>query len=197
MKDGLTTTANLKIVTGEDGNKYGIITLSKYLIRYATDRFMDIQIIDDVTSGLKIPKSALVSKELYVIPKEYGAEGGDAQKIGFNLQIKSEGKITNEFYYPSVAYSDNNNYYVSTTLFEQGDILTAMDSNETYVIRKTQKFMGVYNINNGYTIFIRVNILDTTDEYYIVESGDTYGLKVYDRIVLDGKQVSENQIIFQ
>lgn len=197
LKDGLNTTANFKIVKGEDGNKYGIITLSKYLIRYAMDRFMDIQIIDDVTSGLKIPKTALVSKELYVIPKKYGAEGGDDQKIGFNLQVKSEGKTTNEFYYPSIAYSDDNHYYVSTALFEPGAILTAMDSNETYSIGKTQKFMGVYNINNGYTVFIRVNILDTTDEYYIVESGDNYGLRIYDRIVLDGSQVSENQIIFQ
>ena len=193
----MNTTANFKIVKGEDGNKYGIITLSKYLIRYAMDRFMEVQIIDDVTSGLKIPKTALVSKELYVIPKKYGAAGGDDQKIGFNLQVKSEGKTTNEFYYPSIAYSDDNHYYVSTALFEPGAILTAMDSNETYSIGKTQKFMGVYNINNGYTVFIRVNILDTTDEYYIVESGDNYGLRIYDRIVLDGSQVSENQIIFQ
>lgn len=197
LKDDLNTTANFDIVKGSDGSKYGIITLSKYLIRYATDRFIDIQIINDVTTGLKIPKSSLVSKNLYIIPKKYGAEGGNSDKIGFNRQVISDGKITNEFYYPQIAYSDDDNYYVSTSLFEKGDILTAMDSNETYAVGKTQKFVGVYNINNGYTVFIRVNILDTTDEYYIVESGDNYGLEIYDRIVLDGSQVSENQIIFQ
>ena len=82
-------------------------------------------------------------------------------------------------------------------MFNEGDILTAMDSTEVYSIGKTQDFVGVYNINNGYTVFVRINILDTTDEYYIVESGDNYGLSVYDRIVLDGSKVSENQIIFQ
>lgn len=81
--------------------------------------------------------------------------------------------------------------------FENGDVLTAIDSSEQYIIGKTQDFVGVYNINNGYTVFVRVNILESTDEYYIVKQGDIYGLSLYDRIVLDGSTVSENQIIFQ
>ena len=36
LKDNLTTTANFKIVKGKDKKKYGVITLSKYAIRYAT-----------------------------------------------------------------------------------------------------------------------------------------------------------------
>ena len=197
LKDGLTTTANIIVVKGQDRKYYGIITLSKYMIRYVTDRFVNIQIIDDVSKGLKIPKTSLVSKSLYVIPKSYGAEGGNSDKIGFNRQVKIEGKITNEFYYPTIAYSDKDNYYVSTALFENGDVLTAIDSSEQYIIGKTQDFVGVYNINNGYTVFVRVNILESTDEYYIVKQGDIYGLSLYDRIVLDGSTVSENQIIFQ
>lgn len=197
LKDGLSTTANIKVIKGEDKNNYGIITLSKYMIRYATDRFVNIQILDDISSGLKIPKTSLVSKQLYVIPKKYGGEGADSEQIGFNRQVRIEGKNTYEIYYPTIAYSDEDNYYVSTALFNQGDILTAVDSEEQYVVGKTQKFVGVFNINNGYTVFIRVNILESTDEYYIVEQGDLYGLALYDRIVLDGTSVSENQIIFQ
>ena len=33
------------------------------MIRYVTDRFVNIQIIDDVSKSLKIPKTSLVSKE--------------------------------------------------------------------------------------------------------------------------------------
>ena len=48
-----------------------------------------------------------VSKNLFAIPKQYGAKGGDSDKVGFNRQIRDEnGNITNEFYYPQVAYSD-------------------------------------------------------------------------------------------
>ena len=169
LKDGLTTTANIKVVKGQDRKYYGIITLSKYMIRYVTDRFVNIQIIDDVSKGLKIPKTSLVSKSLYVIPKSYGAEGGNSDKIGFNRQVKIEGKITNEFYYPTIAYSDKDNYYVSTALFENGDVLTAIDSSEQYIIGKTQDFVGVYNINNGYTVFVRVNILESTENQIIFQ----------------------------
>ena len=56
--------------------------------------------------------------------------------------------------------------------------------------------MGVYNINNGYTVFKIIQILDTIDEYYIVAK-ENNGLKIYDRIVLEAAKVSENQIIFQ
>ena len=57
--------------------------------------------------------------------------------------------------------------------------------------------LELYNINNGYTVFVQVTILGETDEYYIVESGEKYGLSVYDHIVLDSSKVKENQIIFQ
>ncbi|MFQ9515434.1 MAG: HlyD family efflux transporter periplasmic adaptor subunit [Eubacterium sp.] len=198
LKDGLSTTANFKIVKGADKKKYGIITLSKYIVRYASDRFIDIQILDDVTSGLKIPKTSLVSKKLYVIPKEYGEEGANSSdKIGFRLRTTENGKTTENFYYPTVAYSDDDNYYVSTSLFDEGAVLSGLETNEPFVIGRTQEFVGVYNINNGYTVFVRVKILDTTDEYYIVKAENQYGLTNYDRIVLDASQVSENQIVFQ
>lgn len=56
--------------------------------------------------------------------------------------------------------------------------------------------MGAYNINNGYTVFTVVSILDSTDEYNIIKIMD-YSLKIYDRIVLDASKVTENQVIYQ
>ena len=50
--------------------------------------------------------------------------------------------------------------------------------------------------DSGYTVFEIIQILDTIDEYYIIEK-ESSGLKIYDRIVLDASKVSENQIIFQ
>ena len=136
LKDGLTTTANIKVVKGQDRKYYGIITLSKYMIRYVTDRFVNIQIIDDVSKGLKYRKPHLFPR-VCGYSKSYGAEGGNSDKIGFNRQVKVERKkITNEFYYPTIAYSDKDNYYVSTALFENGDVLTAIDSSEQYIIGK-------------------------------------------------------------
>ena len=81
--------------------------------------------------------------------------------------------------------------------FAKGDILIKNDSTERCAINATQKLMGVYNINNGYTVFRQINILAETNDYYIVESSTPYGLLEYDHIVLDSDDVSENQIIFQ
>ena len=196
LKDNLTTTANLKIIKGADGNKYGVITLAKYAVRYATDRFLDIEIVETPKVGLKIPKSSIISNELYVIPKEYSKKGKDDVSIGFNIQNSNRKKDDSEIYYPPIAHSDENNYYVSKAYFNEGDVITKSDSHSNYIIGKTQKFMGVYNINNGYTVFEIVNILDTIDEYYIVKK-EQDGLKIYDRIALNAGNVSENQIIFQ
>ena len=196
IKDNLTTTANLKIVKGADENQYGVVTLAKYVVRYATDRFLDIEIVETPKNGLKIPKSSVVTNELYVIPKEYSKKGKDDVSIGFNIQNSDRNENDSEIYYPPIAYSDENNYYVSKSYFNEGDVITKSDSHANYVIEKTQKFMGVYNINNGYTVFEIIQILDTIDEYYIIEK-ESSGLKIYDRIVLDASKVSENQIIFQ
>ncbi len=196
LKDNLTTTANLDIIKGADGNKYGVITLAKYVVRYATDRFLNIEIVEQPKVGLKIPKSSVVSNELYVIPKEYSKKGEDDVSIGFNVQSSNRKKSDSEIYYPPIAYSDENNYYVSKSYFDEGDVITKSDSHSNYVVERTRKFMGVYNINNGYTVFKIVQILDTIDEYYIVAK-ENIGLKIYDRIVLEAAKVSENQIIFQ
>lgn len=196
LKDNVTTTANFEIVKGTDKNKYGIITMARYMVRYAEDRFINFQIINQVTTGFKIPKSSIVVKELYSIPKSYGVEGEhDNENIGFRIKKIDNGITTEEFYYPAITYSDDDNYYVSKTEFKTGDIITGLETKKPYVIGKTKSFNGVYNINNGYTVFMRVKITDTTDEYYIVESESNYGLENYDRIVLDSSKVKENQII--
>lgn len=197
LKDNVTTTANFKIIKGADKNKYGIITLSKYMVRYATDRYLNLQIVDNVTSGFKIPKSSIVTKKLFIIPKEYGLEGDHTDDtVGFRLKTIVDGVSEEKFLYPTVTYSDEENYYVSQSYFKTGDII--LDPyDKTYVIGKTKAFKGVYNINNGYTMFMRIKITDTTDEYYIVESESNYGLENYDRIVLDASTVKENQIVYQ
>ena len=62
----------------------------------------------------------------------------------------------------------------------------------------TQYVQGVYNINRGYTVFRRIEILSSNDEYYTIKKGTDYGLSVYDHIVLDANAVTGNgMIIYQ
>ena len=50
--------------------------------------------------------------------------------------------------------------------------------------------------NKGYTQFRQINILYQNEEYALVEQGTSYGLTVYDHIVLNGSAVDEDQIIY-
>ena len=70
------------------------------------------------------------------------------------------------------------------------------DSDETYTVSEKASLTGVYNMNNGYADFTKINVLYSNKEYSIVESGTNYGLRVYDHIVLDGESVNEDEFVF-
>lgn len=81
-KDNVTTTADFSLVN-HDGNYYGRLSLDKYMIRYASERFLDIELVTASKSGLKIPVSAVTESEFYTIPKEYLTTGGNSNNSGF------------------------------------------------------------------------------------------------------------------
>lgn len=86
-------------------------------------------------------------------------------------------------------------YYMDTSVLKTGDVLYKTDSQDTYTVSKRATLIGVYNVNKGYADFKQINILYQNDEYSIVKANTTYGLNVYDYIVLDGSAVSDDQII--
>ena len=51
-------------------------------------------------------------------------------------------------------------------------------------------------MNKGYAVFRQINILDQNEEYCIVSQGTSYGLQAFDYIVLDGKSVKEEEILY-
>lgn len=68
----LSTSVNFEIFTGTDGNTYGKLSLGRYMVQYAGQRYLEVTIHDnDVKNGLKIPKSAVIESSFYTIPKEY------------------------------------------------------------------------------------------------------------------------------
>ena len=93
--------------------------------------------------------------------------------------------------------SDNGEVYISRDDISEGTVLIKPESSETYTVGKTKTLQGVYNINKGYAVFKKVNILCENDEYYIVQEGESYGLYNYDHIVQDGSSVKAEEVLFQ
>lgn len=197
MEDGISAVGDFKI-KDIDGKKYGVVSLNQYMIRYVSKRFTDIQIIEDEIQGLKIPKTSITQKEFFTIPIDYATNGGNSTDTGFLVEVYDDkGNKSTKFVSPEIYNKTQTDYYVSKDIFKAGDIILKPDSTDTFTISNVATLIGVYNINNGYCVFREINIIGETSEYYIVESGTTYGLLVYDHIVLDSSKVSEDQVVYQ
>lgn len=197
LKDDITVNADFEIVNLADGS-YGKFTLSRFLSRYAKDRFLEIRIIEDEVSGLKVPKSAVVEKEFYKVPIDYLTNGGNQDNSGFNVERKTQkGESSVVFVTPTLYDEDDEYYYIDDSTISPGETIVKNDSNERYTIGESKPLKGVYNINAGYAMFRRIEILTESNGYYIIEPKTDYGVVIYDHIVLDGSMVKENQVIFQ
>lgn len=194
-KDNITATASLDIKKSGKMN-FGLLTFNSSMIRYAQERYLDLELILEDESGLKIPKSAVVKKEFYLVPVDYLTYGGNSNSIGVLLKTKNDNA---KFQDVSVYYEDTETgmVYLNPLEFDKNIILIKPDSSETYQLGKTQNLQGVFNINKGYALFKQIQILCESDEYYIVEEGSDYGLSNYDHIALDGTSVTENDVVFK
>ena len=177
-----------------NGSYLGYLTFDNSMVRYAQDRFVDVELILEDQSGLKIPKSAVTTRKFYTIPDDYLTQGGNSNASGV---LVDTGKEHAEFQTINIYYHDTVNglVYVSQDDFKENTILRKPDSEDTYKIAKTGKLKGVYNINRGYAVFRQVQILCESDEYYIVQTGNSYGLSNYDHIALNGKDVHDGDVI--
>lgn len=198
LKDNLTTTADFEMFN-VNGKYYAKLSLKRYMVRYADYRYLDIQILGTDTVGLKIPKSAVCKKEFYTIPVAFKTTGGNSQSDGFNTPAKlGNGDDTRAFISPDIYYTDEQFCYVDKDDIESGTILINPTDNSQFMVgSSTGKLEGVYNINDGFTDFRIINILAASNDYYIVSSGNRYGVQNFDHIVLDASTVKDKQIVFQ
>lgn len=196
-KDGFEITGAFSMFSNETGT-FGQISIQNYMVRYLSERFLTFEIQELVETGLKIPKTALVEKSFYMIPREYlvtNAENRSGFLVdGYNAE-KQEQEST--FLSPTIYSSDEEYYYVSMNDFSVGTYLNQPTENTRYQIGASASLKGVYTVNQGYTVFRFIEILTENDEYYIVKTNTRYGLSLYDHIILNSKTVEENQVIYQ
>lgn len=193
-KDNETTWASFALYNTKDSN-LGFFTFDHSMIRYASERFLDIELILEDETGLKIPKSAVTEKEFYTIHQDYLTRGGNSNETGVLVQGR---KNSVEFEPVTVYYRDieTDMAYIDVKSFEEGTVLVKPDSDDTCTLKETALLPGAYNVNKGYAVFRQVNILCESEEYYIISNGSDYGLSNYDHIALDCDTVRDNEIVF-
>lgn len=188
--------ASVTILRKDDGI-YAVLGFNNSCNTFCTDRFVEIELVINDEEGLKIPNSAIVEKEFYIIPAEYMSKGGANGNYGVSKEFFDEnGNVVYQFVETTVYNSDENEFYVDNENLSVGDYICKPDSAEKMAISKSGTLIGVYNMNKGYADFKQITILYQNDEYAIVSSNTKYGLTVYDRIVLDASSVNTDDFIY-
>ena len=198
LRDNNTFNAPFSMV--QNGAEYfGKITLNNSLIRYVSDRYLEIELLMNRKTGLKIPTSAIAEKVFYKIPEDYVIPNNDTEDEITLLRetFNKDGSAVVRRVTAKVYAKKDNYYLVDTSLFKVGDYVQMIDTSKKFQIQDSniETIQGVYNINKGYAIFREVTIIDENEEFCIVEPNNIYGLAAHDYIVLDASTVDADDLM--
>ena len=195
LKDNITATADIETFT-KAGITYGVLSLDKYMIRYVSDRFLQIKILDNTQEGLKIPKTAVTERQYYTIPREYLTRGGNSNLDGFNKEVIAEdGSTSVTFVTPNIIRQTDTTCYVDTRDLDAGDILVMPESNSRYQVGEKENLQGVYTVNNGFAAFRLIDIIGENNSFYIIAAKKSGGVRLYDQVVRNGSSVEEGDLL--
>ncbi|MDF2485714.1 MAG: hypothetical protein K0R46_1882, partial [Herbinix sp.] len=177
---------------------YAVLTMNKYLSNYLDERYLEVELDFDTVEGLKIPLTSIIDKEFYLVPLEYFSLGADSTDSGLIVETYEEktGEAKYTFIPTDIYYQDDAYAYVDTDLFASGTYIHSSTNTERYTLGPTNKLTGVYNVNLGYAVFKRIDVLYQNDEYAIVKNDTENGLSAYDQIALDGNTAKNQAIIY-
>lgn len=159
------TKANGKVSTWTSGDDTFVsFSFTNSMIRFASDRYVDISFELDNISGLKVPKSSIAEKELYVIDKSFLTTGaaGEVDTVYYET-YDDNGQPKGKSVQIDIAYETEDAVYInkdqSEILTEGATLKASGNSQERMTIGKTEKLKGVYEYNKGYAVFCPINIL--------------------------------------
>ncbi|MCR5405296.1 MAG: hypothetical protein K6E88_00770 [Lachnospiraceae bacterium] len=197
LKNNYTSWAAVSILR-QDGTIFAKLDFNNSMVTFATDRFLEIELLSGSDQGLKIPNSAIVERPFYLIPVDYLTYGDNGVDEGFMREgFLEDGTPTTEFIKATIYALYDDQYYVDESVFKIGDYIIKPETGDKYPISKQGMLTGVYNINKGYADFKQITVLYQNEEYSIVKSNTQYGLNVYDHIVLKGDSVNANDFIYE
>ena len=198
LKDDTTFRASFSFI--RIGNiPYGRIRLHNSLVRFVPDRFVEIELLPDRETGLKIPSSAVVNKHFYRISPDYIMPNLDNENevTIYRETFGKDGSSILSYVTVSVYGRMEGDYLLDTSSFNQEDYLLMPDGDTKHKVvdKDLVEIRGVYNINQRYAIFRQVSVEAENEEFCVVKPDSVYGLAAHDFIALDASAVSDNDVI--
>jgi hypothetical protein len=203
LEDDCDISADLSI-TKNGSDYYAVLTMNKDMVNYLDDRFLSVKLDFNSEDGLKVPLTSIVDKDCYKIPLKYLTQGADSQKKGITKVTYDEATGSETYtFVPAEIYNQDEEYiYIDAGLFDSGTWIVVPSNGkkavkpEKYQVKDIVKLKGVYNVNQGYAIFKRIEILYQKENYCIISRDTANGLSAYDHIALVGKTAVDQQIIY-
>lgn len=181
-------------IINKNGKDFIVLSMSNGCIRYASLRYLDIELTINQTKGYKIPNSSIFEVDFLMIPKDYLIKSGSED--GFlKVQKDKKGNETVVFVAATVFDSDDDFYYVHSETLKRKEQLQNPQSNQRLILDDTKAYSCVYCVNKGYCVLKRVDIIDYNEDYSIARIGVSHSVNNYDHIVLDGKQLQEGEFV--
>ena len=189
LKNDSISWARTQIRSDEEGNYYVNLNFNNSMEAFSADRFVEIELIMDEESGLKVPNSAITKGKFFLIPKEFVQQGPRSQ-YGVLLEIYTENNEKSVQFVPTPPYGETDDkYYVDDSILRAGEIIDKPNSSEQFEVGEQVELIGVYYINRGYPDFRQVSILYQNEEYAIVSPSSYNGLQEFDYIVLHANSI--------
>ncbi len=188
-------------VKGED--YYCTASLSKYITDFLDKRIVSISFKTSSNDGLKIPVSAITAKNYYRIPKEYFAyyPASKERKETYCLYVEyydsKSGMRSHKETETEIFLTEGDYIYVDADKFPSDTYVTVSDDSlRSMLYIFSVPLDGVYNTNNGYASFRRIEPIKNDGEYVLVKKGTPAGLSEFDHIALKSEGLFEDKIIY-
>ena len=185
-------------------NSYLLVEMDRYGNDYLSERFLEVTVYLAAKEGLKIPATSVTEKEVYQIPERFVMSGGgEEDSIGFSMEAydAESGEIKPDYQEITPLFYENGYYYVATEDFDSDRYIYSaglLDEPERAMLYSfLTNLEGVYNMNNGYAVFKRIERLTDLEDYILVRAGLAGGVALYDHIVLDVSAVTKDVILIE
>ncbi len=183
---------------------YLVVDMDRYATDYLSERFVDVTVFVAARDGLKIPETAILTKEIYQIPERFVMKGGGEEKeVGISLERydAESGEVKPDFCIINPLFYENGYYYVAAEDLDSGQYIFSSSLTSEPERAMLYSFLtemeGVYNMNKGYAVFRRIERITDVEEYVLVRAGLAGGVALYDHIVLDVSAVSKDVILIE
>lgn len=184
------------------GNSFLIVEMDRYGVDYLSERFLEVSLLLSAKEGLKVPETAILTKEVYQIPERFIMQGGGEEgKIGVSVEYyDSEAReIRPDFQSITPLFYENGYYYVAEEDLDSDQYINSAEPTSEPERAMLYSFLtsleGVYNMNKGYAVFRRIERITDVEDYVLVRAGLAGGVSLYDHIVLDASVVTKDVIL--